>query len=321
MAALSSQQKAIMRRFVSLFFCLFLPLCVFAQKRITKEEYIDRYKEIAVREMKRNGIPASITLGQGMLESDNGNSTLARKANNHFGIKCHDWKGKKVYHDDDEKGECFRKYSSAEESFEDHSDFLTSTRRYASLFQLDTKDYKAWARGLKKAGYATNDKYAEILIKIIEDNELYKLDEEGGIRAISNKKHKWEEGGDSLRFRVKRPVFTRNRVEYVLVRKGDNFNKIADELGMMYWELPSYNDMPKDTTLTEGMELYIQPKRWRAERGFDHHIVKEGETMHEISQKYGIKLKRLYRRNRMKLGTQPVVGEKIWLRKRRPASE
>ena len=145
--------------------------------RMSREEYIEMYSDIAMKEMLRSGVPASITLAQGMLESDNGNSSLAKKSNNHFGIKCHnDWTGKKVHHDDDSRHECFRKYKTVYDSYVDHSDFLMNTSRYAFLFDLDVKDYRGWAKGLKKAGYATSRTYADMLIRIIEENDLHRYD-------------------------------------------------------------------------------------------------------------------------------------------------
>ena len=148
-----------------------------AAKEISRKEYIKTYQHIAIRQMNQYGIPASIILAQACLESGNGNSRLAVQANNHFGIKCHNWTGKKIYHDDDQKGECFRKYTNAEDSFKDHSEFLSNGKRYQSLFDLKKTDYKSWAHGLKAAGYATNPKYAQMLIDIIEDNQLYQYDD------------------------------------------------------------------------------------------------------------------------------------------------
>lgn len=141
-----------------------------------QDDYIRKYAPVAVREMYRSGVPASITLAQGLLESRYGQSELAVKGNNHFGIKCHDWTGKKMYHDDDRRGECFRVYGTADESFSDHSDFLRYRDRYKSLFNNDVTDYKAWAHGLKKAGYATDPAYPSKLIKLIEDYHLDKYD-------------------------------------------------------------------------------------------------------------------------------------------------
>lgn len=167
--------------------CVGILLCgvSFAQE-ITRTQYINNYKHIAIRQMNQYGIPASIILAQGCLESGNGNSRLAIKANNHFGIKCHNWTGKRIYHNDDKKGECFRKYNTPEDSFKDHSEFLRNGKRYQSLFDLKKTDYKAWAHGLKAAGYATNPKYAQMLITIIEENQLYQYD--SGISSLKESK-------------------------------------------------------------------------------------------------------------------------------------
>jgi LysM repeat protein len=293
----------------------------FAQKKLSKNEYIEKYKGIAVDEMKRSGIPASITLAQGMLESDNGNSSLAVKANNHFGIKCHKtWNGKKMYQDDDKENECFRKYASAEDSYNDHTDFIVNTSRYASLFDLKSDDYKNWAKGLKKAGYATSPTYAKDLIKIIEENELFRLDKGDFSRPIKNtiKRSDHVKDDDFFVDIRRRKIFERNRIKYILVEKGDDLAKITKDMDMLSWELPKYNELPKDTPLTPGQVLYIQPKRWRAEVGKDFHTVQQGETMYFVSQLYGVKLRKLYRKNRMEPGTQPEVGQKLWLRNKKP---
>lgn len=294
-------------------------LSIFAQNKISREEYISMYSHIAVSNMKQYGVPASITLAQAMLESDNGNSTLAVKANNHFGIKCHkDWTGATIYHDDDRKGECFRKYKNPEQSFNDHSLFLRGGKRYAFLFDLTPTDYKAWAHGLKKAGYATNPKYAELLIKIIEDNELYRFDQ-GIVVAIKPPKPvvtDWD--NYEIDLYKTRPVFTRNRVKYIVAKDGDTFESLARELDLMPWQLYRYNDLTRDSVIRPGQELYIQPKRWKADRSNPVHTVEQGETMYKISQMYGVKLKSLYRKNRMKPGDEPEVGQLIYLRKRKP---
>jgi len=294
-------------------------LSIFAQNKISREEYISMYSHIAVSNMKQYGVPASITLAQAMLESDNGNSTLAVKANNHFGIKCHkDWTGATIYHDDDRKGECFRKYKNPEQSFNDHSLFLRGGKRYAFLFDLTPTDYKAWAHGLKKAGYATNPKYAELLIKIIEDNELYRFDQ-GIVVAIKPPKPvvtDWD--NYEIDLYKTRPVYTRNRVKYIVAKDGDTFESLARELDLMPWQLYRYNDLTRDSVIRPGQELYIQPKRWKADRSNPVHTVEQGETMYKISQMYGVKLKSLYRKNRMKPGDEPEVGQLIYLRKRKP---
>jgi len=299
-----------------------------------REEYIDQYKDLAIKEMKRSGVPASITLAQGLLESNNGSSTLARKANNHFGIKCHDWTGEIIYHNDDINDECFRKYKSVYQSYIDHSNFLKNSERYAFLFDLKQKDYQGWARGLKEAGYATNRKYANMLIKIIKDNQLYRYDKKSRKKDLKKDKNVEEqkklnesnesnetEGINNLKdtgsFYInlnKRKKYQRNGIEYIIVKKGDELLELAKELEMMPWEIFRYNDLPRDAVFFEGQELYIQPKRNKAERGFEYHIAEEGEIMYNISQKYGIKLKKLYQKNLMEEGEEPEVSQKIWLR-------
>ncbi len=310
-------------------------------KRMSREDYVEKYKNYAIREMNRAGIPASITLAQGSLESDNGNSTLARKANNHFGIKCHDWTGDRVFHDDDEKNECFRKYDSPYESFRDHSDFLRSTRRYQGLFTLSPMDYKGWARGLKKAGYATSRTYAEDLIRIIEDNNLHQYDlamvekgkkrkrrseieaeEKAKVEAQDEQRRRDSvEDANSDHFVVniqKHPIYVRNRRDYVLIKPGDTYESLTKELNLLPWELAMFNEIDKAKPLIPGSSLYLQPKRMRAARGYDYHIVQQGETMFLIAQEYGIKLKALYAKNRMAVGEEPTVGTKLWLRKKKP---
>jgi LysM repeat protein len=300
-------------------------LQLFAQRgHFTKEEYIKKYKEIAVKEMKRSGIPASVTLAQGMLESENGNSTLAYKSNNHFGIKCHkNWDGDKVYHDDDKADECFRKYDSPEDSYRDHTDFITHMKRYSNLFEYKSDNYKKWAKGLKKAGYATSRTYDKDLIKIIEENELYRLDD-GDYSNFALKKPKKINKGQDENFMVdikRRKVFERNRIKYIIAEQGDDYDKITKEMDLFSWQLRRYNELQKDSMIVPGQILYIQPKRWSAEIGNDYHFVKEGETMYSISQLYGMKLKKLYRKNRMEFGKEPETGQKLWLRKRKPAKE
>ncbi len=289
-------------------------------QRLSKDDYIEKYKKIAIDEMKRSGIPASITLAQGMLESDNGNSPLALKSNNHFGIKCHrTWNGQKVYHDDDENGECFRKYNSPEDSYRDHTDFLVNTPRYEKLFGYKSNDYKKWAKGLKSAGYATSRSYAEDLIRIIKENELYRLDEGDYSKPLAyNKTSKNEEFTVDIK---RRKVYERNRIKYIIVEQGDNLDKITKEMGLLSWELKRYNEISDSMKIESGQALYLQPKRRKAEVGNDFHIVKDGETMYSISQLYGIKLKKLYRKNRMKTGQELQTGQKIWLRKRKPAED
>jgi LysM repeat protein len=303
-------------------------------------DYINTYSGLAVREMKRTGIPASITLAQGMLESDYGRSRLATEANNHFGIKCHNtWKGATIEHHDDKRNECFRKYRKVEESYYDHSDFLTSGSRYTSLFELSTTDYKSWARGLKKAGYATNPDYANMLIRKIEEYELWRYDSgrqisakstpepdsaEAGAGAFSNGKNKGTTlSRNSDQFivpgRVSR-IKENNRIQYIVVADGDTRQSIEKDFGLLGWELSKYNELDKDFIISPGQILYFQPKRDKAEPGKDVHTAGNGDTMYSISQKYGIKLKKLYEMNRMNDGQEPSSGDKIWLRQMKPVN-
>lgn len=302
-------------------FAIILPVTAFAQKKQTREEYINKYKDIAIYQMRTQGVPASIILAQGLLESDNGNSVLAVKANNHFGVKCHKaWSGPAVYMDDDTKNECFRKYGNPEKSYRDHSDFLRGARRYSALFDLAPTDYKGWAYGLRKSGYATNPHYAEMLIKIIEENNLYIYDKGISVEVESPTKGV----GDLvdvdhfvIDMNKHRKVYTRNRIKYIIVKKGDGYASLTKELQLLPWQLAKYNEISQDSALKEGQEIYIQPKRYRAELNHSSHVVEKGETMYSISQMYGIKLKSLYRKNRMKSGEQPEVGQVIQLRQRK----
>jgi hypothetical protein len=303
----------------SVYLAFFTSITLLGQERMSVADYIERYKKIAVEEMKRSGIPASITLAQGIIESGFGNSTLARKANNHFGIKCHNWEGEKHYHDDDAKDECFRKYDSPEDSYRDHTDFLMRTPRYRFLFEYRSDDYKQWAHGLQKAGYATSKTYARDLIRTIEENKLYVFDSgDYSIKISLSKKDSDENFEISL---TKRKVYERNRIKYIIARAGDNLASLTKELELFSWQLRKYNDLPENYEVQPGEILYIQPKRCRAEAGYEFHFVKKGETMHAISQMYGIKLNKLYKRNRMEPGTEPVEGQKIWLRKTKPRNE
>jgi len=288
-----------------------------APAKTSREAYIQKFAPIAMDEMKRTGIPASITLAQGCLESDNGNSRLAREGNNHFGIKCHDdWQGKKIYHDDDEKGECFRHYKSAEESYLDHSDFLMTKQRYAELFELRPDDYKGWAHGLKRAGYATNPTYAEKLIRIIDENDLHRYDIE--VLAGNGVPSKRERSGRSVHkpgmTTGGREVRVNNRVEYIIAREGDTPQSLRDELDLYPNEIYRYNDISKGAIISAGDLIYLQPKRSKAAAGNNIHVVKEGETMHDIAQQYGVKLYKLLERNQMIEGEEPRPGDEIYLR-------
>jgi LysM repeat protein len=285
---------------------------IFAQN--VKEQYINKHKDMAIAQMRKSGVPASIILGQACLESAYGQSSLTTKGKNHFGIKCHNsWNGDKIYYDDDLAGECFRKYKTDEESFIDHSDFLRYNKRYASLFDLKPTDYKSWAYGLKKAGYATNPKYAESLIKVIEDNKLYQYDKGVTIQIpspVTLEKIEFE----NFVIQLNRKIFTRNNVKYVIANEGDSFETIADEFKLTKRQLLKYNDLDKKAQIYAGQELFIKPKKKRADPNFPIHIAQEGETMLQISQQYAVKLKSLYRYNNMKPGDIPEEGQEIFMR-------
>ncbi len=299
---------------------LFSILEVFCQSKLTRNDYITKFQYIAIDEMKRSGIPASITLAQGILESDNGNSILATVANNHFGVKCHnDWTGKTFYYDDDKPNECFRKYKNVEDSFRDHSDFLMQHSRYNFLFDFKTTDYKNWAQGLKKAGYATNKQYDVLLIKIIEESELHRFDDKSfKPKAITSKNKKSKPGSNGTDISINpfnNDVLTYNRIDYVIVKTGDTFESIAENHEMMVWQLYKYNELPKNSKLIPGIRLYLQPKRRNASIEDKYYLLPVGETMYDVSQKFGIRLKFLYKKNNIEFGTQPEAGTKLSLRK------
>lgn len=265
--------------------------------------YVQQYKDLAIEQMKKYNIPASITLAQALLESGAGQSTLARESNNHFGIKCHNWAGKKVYHDDDASDDCFRVYKSVRDSYEDHSIFLSTSQRYRSLFNLKRTDYVGWAQGLKLAGYATNPSYADRLINIIEAYNLDQYDvARGTYTVLSTGSHQ---------------PHLANGLVYVVTRKGDTVKLIADEFGLSVNRLLRYNDLYKGYVPEAGDILYLHRKNWRAKKPYKTHVVREGESMYSISQTYGIRLSRLYRMNKDKgdiTSYAPSVGDVIRLR-------
>ena len=267
------------------------------------EDYIKKYRELAVEEMKKYHIPASITLAQGLLESGAGQSTLARKSNNHFGIKCgSDWNGKTVSHDDDARGECFRAYKHPKESYEDHSKFLAGRPRYASLFKLNITDYKGWARGLKKAGYATNPRYADQLIGIIEVYGLHQYDTKGGLKWMKENPNPHQ-------------PYIANGLVYIVVRAGDSWKSISKEFNVSQSKLRKYNDLYKGYALQVGDILYLEKKNKKADKEHIVHVLRAGESMYSISQKYGIRLKNLYKLNKMhENDPAPEVGTILRLR-------
>lgn len=317
--------------------------------------YIEQFATLAVEEMYRSGIPASITLAQGLLESRYGMSELAVKGNNHFGIKCHNnWKGGKMYHDDDRRGECFRVYPSPEQSYRDHSDFLRYRERYKFLFDYKITDYRSWAYGLKKAGYATDPAYPKKLIQLIEEYRLYEYDTKPLSYAINKKpeapfkmtkvekkaarKAKKvlenipdhlpespaqietvnvlpEENRQDFHFNMSREVFTKNGVPFVYSVEGDTYESLAGSYDLFVRELMRFNDISTDETLYPGTVVYLQKKKKQAVKGLEKHVIEAGETMRSIAQRYGIRLDALYKLNGMTDVDVPREGDIIRLRK------
>lgn len=326
-------------KYIIVILLLFQFLTARAQ-RISPDDYIATYKDIAVREMLIYRIPASIKMAQALLESGIGSSPLATQANNHFGIKCHKgWEGDTFIQDDDEKNECFRKYLTAEESFKDHSLFLVSRPRYASLFELPLTDYKAWATGLKAAGYATNPNYAELLIRQIERYNLQFFDTitmmptslAGSLPPLAFTPVKASEKPEDrptaspygssgslkapeegITVGTGRQVYLHNRIKCIIAGKNESVERICEEMEIMPWQIYRYNDLDKETPIKEGEIIYLQPKRKKAPE--TAHLARQGESMRDISQLYGIKLKRLYKINGMLDGAQPAAGQRIRLR-------
>ncbi|MFI3259864.1 MAG: glucosaminidase domain-containing protein [Rikenellaceae bacterium] len=313
-----------------------------SQKIITREEYVNLYKDIAIAHQRRFGIPASITMAQGIIESGCGNSELSRKSNNHFGIKCKsDWRGKSVRYDDDEKNECFRAYRNVEASYEDHALFLEKSPRYASLFQLSPTDYKGWARGLKAAGYATAPDYAEKLINAIENYGLFLLDGKGGsksyekytaqgtpkstsekVASTASVKQAINVGGgvnpNNYQVAVNsingNSIYSTNKTLYILARSGDDYRSLSKSLNTSARKLRYMNDETnRKATLRKGEVVYIEMKqrKWRGEERT--HTVKSNETIRYIAQSYGIREASLRSRNKIKEG-EPEVGEVLRIR-------
>lgn len=267
--------------------------------------YIEKYKDLAIEEMHRSRIPASITLAQGLFETACGNSKLCAQGNNHFGIKCKKgWPGKAMYQDDDERSECFRSYDSARQSFRDHSDFLMGNPRYAELFDLDQEDYKGWAYGLKKAGYATNPNYAE---KLIENIEKYQLQQYDKASVTKEQQKQIDDGYDAD---IREPINI-NETPGVLAKEGDTWQKIAIENEMRVWQLLKYNDLADGAICQPGDTIYLKPKRGKAEGKY--HVMQESESMLGISQLYAVKLSKLRDRNMLEGVEEPMMGETVFL--------
>ncbi|MBR3951686.1 MAG: glucosaminidase domain-containing protein [Bacteroidaceae bacterium] len=276
------------------------PVCA-ATTQDKYEAYIARYYKLAQEQQRLHGIPASITLAQGLLESAAGQSKLAVVARNHFGVKCHNWEGDAVKY----KGDCYRMYEDVAESYEDHSTFLLQSR-YASLFELKITDYKGWAKGLRKCGYAEDPKYPEKLITIIEKYDLQRYVKGG-------KKRKTVEI-EEPEIVLLRDVYMAWGLLYVLAEEGDTYDRIAADTGFDARDLAKYNEHSRKTVLHSGDIVYLEKKKKKADKGYDKHTVVEGETFRSISQLYGIDTKRLARRNKMRYNDALQEGQVIVLR-------
>lgn len=274
------------------------------------QSYIDQYKELAIEQMLRFNIPASITLAQGLFESAAGRSDLTRTGNNHFGIKCHGWTGRRTYHDDDARSECFRAYDNAKQSYEDHSRFLATQSRYARLFSLKRTDYRSWARGLKACGYATNPQYATKLIQIIELYNLNKFDHATSYDRFMAKHASEDKPAPDGTMHV---IKAYNKNYYVIARKGDTFMELSRETGISARKLARYNERRRKDVLAQGDVVYLKKKRKKAEKNFKRkpHVVKSDESTYSIAQKYGIRLKSLYKMNHLAPDYQIQVGDKL----------
>lgn len=309
---------------------LFSTLCISAQaQRTSIDEYIVQFKDVAINEMKRSGVPASITLAQGILESENGNSELVKKSNNHFGIKCKsNWSGESVTHDDDANGECFRAYTNADESYRDHSDFLKINKRYGSLFNLDPEDYTGWAKGLKKAGYATNPRYPELLIKYIEQYDLQQyslaaLGKPAGIDIAKTMEPKEAIPVDTIN---EKPAMANadmtiltdagqitsiNKTTCVFVKKGTSLLLVANKHDISLNKLMEFNDMTVEGLLTRDQFIYLHKKSKTGEKEF--YIVQPGETVYDVAQKNAVQLKYLLEYNKLSNGAIVKPNTKLAL--------
>jgi LysM repeat protein len=318
---------------------LFIGFALQAETRFTTQDYIDQFKIPAVEQMNSHKIPASITLAQGILESGNGNSKLAREAKNHFGIKCHStWTGDTFFQDDDKKNECFRSYNSVSDSYNDHSLFL-KRKRYAGLFELKMTDYKGWAKGLKSAGYATNPKYANLLIDLIEKYNLDKFDkmpdlanqieqEESLSASQSNsnveikpeiENEKPQSSSSEITYNISEVThkknINKNNVTYIVAKEGDTFLRISREFDLAIGQLYNYNEFYKKDVLKEGDIIYIVPKKNRAKKGNATYVCEKNMSIRDVAHLQGVKLKKIMKLNGITNSNEKLPkGKKVILR-------
>lgn len=309
-------KKKISRLFIACLYVIMHVASGFAQTD-AYHNYIEKYKTLAVEQMYKYGIPASITLSQGLLESGAGKSLLALKANNHFGIKAGiTWTGPVILKDDDAVGEKFRVYRNVFESYEDHSLFLTRNRRYSSLFTLERDDYKGWANGLKSAGYATNPRYASLLIGLIERYELHRFDHFSKREASDFVSDKPSIINAQPNKNEERRVYRCNKTYYVVPLSGDTYASISRWSGVSERRLRKYNEVPHHASLQNGDIVFLEKKRKKAARSLKHtiYIVKSGDSVHGIAQHYGMRVETIYKLNDLALGASIQVGQKLKIR-------
>ncbi len=338
-----------MKRIFLMLSCFTLVLASYAQKE-KAQAYIDTYKDVAIAEMLRGGVPASITLAQGMLESGYGESDLCKKSNNHFGIKCKEnWTGEKVYHDDDARGECFRAYPTAADSYKDHSDFLKTREWYAFLFKLDPTDYEGWAKGLKKAGYATEKDYPKRLMDIINSYNLqqYTLlalqQKDGGmpnnevavtstpipmpvadsVKMVDQEKEATDTAETVITVKTKDTVavkkskyaegiLTINHTKATYAKEGISLLSLANQFGITLSKLVEFNDMKEMDVLDMDRLIFVERKMKKG--ATDFHIAEDGESLYDICQSEGVQLESLMLYNKLNKESKLAKGQKIYLR-------
>ena len=302
--------------------CIFCVLLFFmtvffatGQKNATHEKYISTHSQLAIQQERKYNIPASITLAQALLESGGGTSFLAKTANNHFGIKCTDWTGARAYKDAEIPNECFRKYNSVADSYEDHSLFLTGRPRYERLFTYSKTDYRAWAKGLQDCGYATDKGYANKLINIIERYQLYSYNTNSvqDNRRVVQTRPTPPVTNDRTAI-LKRDIYKTHGLIYVIVRYDDSLAQIAYDLGFKAKNLAKYNEIPVNFPLQQGDIIYLEKKKMKADQPNYFHVVRVGESMHSIAQRYGVQVNSLYKLNKKNANYVPEEGDMLKLR-------
>lgn len=307
---------------------------LYGQHNDAVKNYIDQYGALAIAEMQRSGVPASIKLAQGIHETGAGNSDLVKRSNNHFGIKCKsNWAGATVYHDDDERGECFRSYGSPLDSYKDHSDFLRKSARYEFLFSLDPEDYRGWAFGLKKAGYATNIRYSHILINLIEKYDLQQYTlialgkqeagsvhwasviEEPKLAPITEAAREKIDGQASSSYSPHKAypagVFVINNTRVIFAPAGSSLRELAKSQGLSLERLLEFNELASQDRLVNDQLIYLQRKRKTGSSRY--HQLEAGQSLYDVSQLTAVRLQSLLEYNHLQKDMPVAEGQLIYL--------